>query len=580
MFRTQFSEWMGVRTMVGVAKPLGAVGVCLAVAVGIALGVRATGLQAQTGGRRTMSMSIVRAVQTCRGMGPNPSPIARWTMCQRLQSLATRFSSRTGAMGTGPDLFTRSGSPTAPITYKAIGNDVLIGRFEDVRDEDFQATQYPNVYAINKANASPRGYVVYQTFFDPIVVDDPNPTYFTMRPEDGPLAVNQVFDFETLTKIEGTWMPDAASGKIYVHPFGNRKPSTTNTDFVFGFEAGTLAMEAWVEFNIFDGFRLAYSGSDVFLILGKNNRFLNLKFQATTWQLRGSNNHAENITITHVIARGDTWEWHDSGEGTAMGVVGTGHRLRNIHVYHNWNSTVSQQNVSDTIIDGLRSHGAPNHCGASGSNTIVRNVVQYNCQDYFYWHQFENVVVEHAVVPTGIALEAITAPMGRITVRNSILGSGISFSSASKHITCAWEAGSIFENNIIPVGATILHCEDNKNYTFPDYVDKCASGVLKSCMTVRGIIQVTDFKTVIKDGLWTGARADNWDVSLVANSPAIDRAAASATATDLLGTPRPRGSAADIGVYEGCFSGCSTSGPTEVPQPTQIGAPANVRILP
>ena len=118
------------------------------------------------------------------------------------------------------------------------------------------------------------------------------------------------------------------------------------------------------------------------------------------------------------------WLWHDSGSGTAIGVTGTGHRLQNIHVYHNWNSTVSNESAQYLVVDGLRAHGAPNHCGSVGTNNTVRNVVQFNCQDYFYLVEKDNVVIEHATVPGGIALQAVNVPMGKVTVRNSILGSG------------------------------------------------------------------------------------------------------------------------------------------------------------
>ena len=284
------------------------------------------------------------------------------------------FLIKNGRYGSGPRVFTKSGSASAPITYKAIGTNVVIGSFEDVRDEDFLPSEYPHVYSINKANMSPKGYVVYQTFFDPIVVDDPNATKFTMRQEDGPLVLTYVQDYTTLTNIEGTWLADATTGKIHVHAYGNRRPSTSSTDFVFGRGPDSLTLDTNIQYNIFDGFRLTYSSGVSFLILGSNNKFLNLRFQAVPFQLRGSNNYAENITISHVIFRGPKWEWYTDGDGTAMGVMGTGHKLRNLHFFHNWNSSIGSQRAPGVVIDGLRAHGAPNHCG-SGVNNIVRNLV-------------------------------------------------------------------------------------------------------------------------------------------------------------------------------------------------------------
>ena len=186
------------------------------------------------------------------------------------------------------------------------------------------------------------------------------------------------------------------------------------------------------------------------------------------------------------------------------------------------------------------------------------------------------------MVPSGITVQAVGQPIGPITIRNSILGGGITYSRAvSTAITCAWEAGGIFENNIIPAGATIRHCEDHREYTFPDYVSKCQSGVLTNCMTVRGNILVSDFKAVIRDGLWNAALEDNWDVALVPSSPAIDRGTVSGATTDILGVLRPQGARFDIGAHEFCARGCPTTFPVETTStiPRHSSAPSNLRIL-
>ena len=85
------------------------------------------------------------------------------------------------------------------------------------------------------------------------------------------------------------------------------------------------------------------------------------------------------------------------------------------------------------MIDGLRAHGAPNHCGSvAAPNTTVRNAVLYNCQDYFYLYQTDNVLIEHTVNPSGIALQGISGPVGKVTVRNSILSGSFGYTTASK----------------------------------------------------------------------------------------------------------------------------------------------------
>jgi hypothetical protein len=233
-----------------------------------------------------------------------------------------------------------------------------------------------------------------------------------------------------------------------------------------------------------------------------------------------------------------------------------------VHIYHNWNSSIGGDTAPGLIIDGLRAHGAPNHCNVVGSDVTVRNAVLYNCQDYFYLHQTSNVLIEHSVNPSGISLQGISGPVGNVTVRNSILTGTFGYTSASKPEHCAWESNSLLENNVISSAATIERCADGRAYPITEYITNCQRGVFTGCMTIRNNQTVSDFRTVIKDGMWTAALGDQWDVTLVTNSPAIDSGTASGAARDLLGVLRPQGTAPDIGVYENCRSGCSSTPPT------------------
>jgi len=491
------------------------------------------------------------------GFGSESKPYCTLRYVSTVAVPGDTFLINSGRYGDGPAAFRRSGTATAPITYRAIG-DVVIGSFDDVRDEDFRPTQYPNVYALAWTNLLTPGRV-HQTYFDSILVDNPNPSIFTMRQEDGPLALTVVTDFTVLAAHEGTWLSDTTTGKLYVHPYGDRVPSTAGTDFVVGLRGAALSVDATAQYNVFDGFRIAYGGlPSTFLVLSKNNRFLNLTFQATPWSLRGSDNYSENITVTHVIERGRTWEWHSLGAGSAIGVMGAGHIFKNVHLYHNWNSSISGERALGMVVDRLRVHGAPNHCGVvGGKNGIVRNAVTYNCQDYFYLHQTDNALLEHVVTPQGISLQGLTGPVGKVTVRNSILNGFFGFTSRSKAEHCAWESGSLLENNIISPEATIERCADGKAYPILEYMAKCESGAFTGCMTIRNNKLVSDFKTVIRGGRWNAALGDEWDVSLVTNSPAIDAGTVSGATEDLLGVSRPQGAAFDIGVYEFCGFDCS-----------------------
>jgi hypothetical protein len=487
------------------------------------------------------------------GFGSESRPFCTLRYVSTIAVPGNTFLIKAGRYSDGPLKFLRSGTATAPITYRALG-DVVIGLYEDVQDEHFQPTQYPHVYSVAWDLTTSR---VHQTYFDPILVDDPNQTIFTMKQGDGPVFLNAVTNDASVAAHEGTWWHDAVTRRLYVHPYGNRAPSTVGTDLLVSLSGAALVVEEATQYNIFDGFRVTYSGSGAtFLILGSNNRFRNLTFQGTPWQIRGSNNHAENITVTHVITRGTTWKWHENGDGTAMAVRGSGHRLQNIHVFHNWNSSVAAEDTPGLVIDGLRAHGAPNHCGSTATNTTVRNAVLYNCQDYFYLYQTDNVLIEHTVNPSGIALQGISGPAGKVTVRNSVLSGSFGYTTASKPVYCAWESVSLLENNVISTAATIERCADGVAYPIAEYVSKCQTGVFTGCMTIRNNRMVSDFRTVIRGGMWNPTMGDSWDVSLVANSPAIDAGTLSGAARDILGVLRPQGTAPDSGVYEYCGPGC------------------------
>ena len=80
------------------------------------------------------------------------------------------------------------------------------------------------------------------------------------------------------------------------------------------------------------------------------------------------------------------------------------------------------------MVDGARLHGAPNHCSiAANGNSIIRNAVLYNCQDYEWLIDTNGLTLEHVVLPGGIAFSAVTRTLGPVIVRNSILSGTFHF---------------------------------------------------------------------------------------------------------------------------------------------------------
>ena len=471
------------------------------------------------------------------GFGSEAKPYCSLSHVSTIAVPGDTFLFKSGRYGNGPASFKRTGTATAPITYRAIG-DVVIGRFVDVRDEDFKPTTLPNVYSLAWTN--PAGPArPHQTFYDPILVDDPSSSIFTMRQEDGPLGLSPAPDDAALVAHEGTYRWDSASKLLRVHPYSNRAPSASGTDLVVALSGNSINVEAGVQYNVFDGFRIAYGNASNFQVNGSNNRFLNLSFQGVPWGLRGTNNYAQKITVTHVINRGPEWLWYDSGSGTALVVTGTGHRLENIEVFHSWNASVGAENAPGLVIDGLRAHGAPNHCSSlTSTNLTIRNAVYYNCQEALYLAQSNNVLFENVTVAGGILLQGITAPMGKVTIRNSIFQGSFVFTGASKPEHCQWESVSVLENSVVATNAVIERCASGAQVPIQTYMARCASGELTGCMTIRNIrlVNPTEWKTVMKDGMWNAALGDRWDVSLVPGSPAIDGGTVSGTSEGYLGS--------------------------------------------
>jgi hypothetical protein len=473
--------------------------------------------------------------------GSKALPYCTVTYAKSVAVPGDTFLIAAGRYNEGAITFTRSGTAAAPITYRAVGD---VSFAFDIPDEAFQpAPGLANVYRAPWSAGSPGA--ISQMRFSPILVDDPNQTVFTMIQEDGPIRLSPVTTDAALTANEGTWRLN--EGQLYIHAYGNRVPSTAETDFIAGMSGGVaLTVGASTQWNVFDGFKVHFA----FNTAGSNNTYKNLAFQGQVFTLTGSNNTGENISITHVIVRDQSnWTWHHSASGTASTVKGSGHKLTNMHVFHNWNSSIGG-NAPGLVIDGLRAHGAPNHCGAAGSGVTLRNAVFYNCQDYFYLMSTNDVVIEHMVNPSGIALEGVRGPVGSVTVRNSIFSGSFGYTSAGSQQNCQWESVSLLENSVVSTSATIERCATGIAYPIAEYIARCASGEFTGCMTIRNntYVDPSTWATVIAGGMWSGAMGDQWDVALVAGSPAIDRGIVSGTLTDIVGAPR--GTAPDAGVYE------------------------------
>ena len=478
--------------------------------------------------------------------GSEALPYCTVTYAKGVANPGDTFLIAAGIYDEGAMTFSRNGTSVAPIAYRAVG-DVAFGYH--VVDEDFVAEPgLANVYSIAWSLAAPGQ--VSQLRFPGILVEDPNTVSFTMEQAEGPMRLSPVTTDAALTANEGTWR--FTGGRLYVHAYGNRTPSTADTDFVVGI-GGAVALTVTANWQVFEGFKILYT----FNTGGSNNLYKNLKFQGQQFALTGSNNRGENVSVTHVIVRDQSnWTWHLSATGTAMTVTGSGHVLKGITLFKNWNSTMSTDAAPGIVIDGFITRSAPNHCGPgalSQPGTVLRNFISYNCQDHVWLSDTSGVVIEHATIPSGIGIEGFARPLGPITIRNSIFSGSVWYIRGPDSY-CTWEAGSLMENNVISTTATIERCGPSPMQEVPilTYIDRCNSGFYPAgtCMTIRNnrFVDPSAWNTVVAQSLITSF-SDTWNATLVPNSPAIDLGIVSGTLTDINGVAR--GANPDAGVYEG-----------------------------
>ena len=555
----------------------------LALVVGLVLVVRASA--------RQTTFYIDQGNPKCSDTGSGTQAIPYCTMSKAatVANPGDTFLVSGPKHGGAPVTFTRPGTAANPITWRAVGT-VAVAAFIDVNDATFTPSGTPNVWQIPWTLTSGKAY---QTFFDDIVVDDPNQTYFTLKDEDGPLVMTPVLSEAEVAAHDGTFFRDAANQRMLVHPYGNRTPSTTNTDIVIA-TGNSMTLDTKANYQVFDGFTITYAGGVSGLILSSNNKFYNTRYIATPLNIYGNNNYFENTTINHGIWRqGPAWDWDQEGEGATGGFsAGTGHVMKNLHVFNSWNSTFNSETSNGNTIDGGRFHGAPNHCtGAGNGGNTVRNAAWWNCQDYQWLFDPVGIVMEHVVIPGGgVAVSAIEGNTGPITIRNSILSGVMHFvrgTGAAADLPyegCTWEVGSLLEYNVIAEGMTIERCNTQIAYPIDEYVARCASGEFTGCMTIRNNIKVpgttAGWKTVMVDGMWSGVPGsgigpigEQWNFQLVPGSPAINAGMVSGAATDLIGITRPQpvGGLYDIGAYE--FTPGGDPAPTGKPI---VAAPAAV----
>ena len=506
--------------------------------------------------------------------------------------------------------FERSGTAGQPITFTGIDDDVVIGAFFDVPDSQMiQVEGYSNVYEFTIPASVPVSDIkVFQTKFPPILVDDPNSSKFTMKdsfngePLPLNLSGNEVSSISDVNNTEGTFIVEN-NRTVYVHPYGGRVPSDTETDFVIGTHDYGLYIDDDVTDITLKNLRIHYISS-MFQVRGQRITVQDI-VSTVPFFLYGSNNYYENLTLAHGINRRKpmTGDWFTGNTGTSIVASGSNNIYKNVHAFHSWN--VASGGGIDNVIDNWRIHGGPNHCWLpkATERMIVRGLVEYNCQDYQYYDDVRNgYVVENSTFPGGILLQAATGNKvldGKIVYRNNLflnLGNHlILFSSTYPPSNgCSFEKNITFENNIFLMDfddePTVRHCPGEpvnyQDYPYSEYIQKCQDGTLSNCINFRNNIVLdsnqVDATSIISGGGWN-TENDEWDVKITSEqSPAYDAGLrvtnyptqdspeiwphAFPLLFDSFGNPRIMGAQIDIGTHEYCNPQQAEScNPSEIP---------------
>ena len=223
----------------------------LALAIGLAVTIGAIVIERPIGRAAVYYVDVKNSgCSDATGFGSEAKPYCTLRYVSTIAVPGDTFLIQNGTYSQGPTAFTRSGTATAPITYRVVGDAVFA---TEVIDENFQPVAgMAHVYSLPWTTSVAQ---VFQRRFAPILVDDPNQSVFTMVQEDGPLRLSPAPDDATLIAQEGMWR--ISGGILFVHAYGDRRPSTAGTDFMLGVSGVQgITVDAKTQYNIFDGFTI------------------------------------------------------------------------------------------------------------------------------------------------------------------------------------------------------------------------------------------------------------------------------------------------------------------------------------
>ncbi len=533
---------------------------------------------------------VDQAHPSCSDSG-NGSAGAPWCSLVPTQSHVSAGDTVLIANGRYGDFFTfsRFGTEGNPITFRGVGDSVVVGTFIDLTDESFaQSSGYAHVWELTlPAEIVVNQPRIYQTHFNPIFIDDPdNGSAFTISELDGPVSLTNdaLTSVAQVEALEGSfWL----SGRtLYVHPLDSVAPSTAGTDIVLGNrQHGTFELSSNSHDLVFENLTFAYSAPYDASLYGTRHLARNIR-SSIGFRVDGTGNRLEEYRGMNNLYRkaSGQFRWDKGAQGDGLSVFGSDNVIESATIAHNWNGI--SDGGSNNQFNRMHIHGAPNHCWyVQGAGSRVRNLVEYNCQDFQYLWMNDGYLLENATLPAAVLLEWNDLPMTSDFVYRNVLFStpGPRFLNWTGPTPpdCSFESRVLFENSLIFVirhlqfsqNTKIAHCEgspDNKVwYLIDDYLAKCSSGELTGCARFENV-QLLDVRTnppssVLSGGDWA-ANEDHWEYFLAnGTNPAVDEGSSSATGTtDLQGEPRPQGIGYDIGADEWSVGG-ENAAPTLAP---------------
>ncbi len=462
--------------------------------------------------------------------------------------------------------FQRSGTEAAPVTFRALGNQVMLTAAFPIDESGFSKTPgYNFVYEIPLSSLPSQAYFDSNTL---VIQNNGESVWQGYRNDFGYPVVSRNNPGEVvdnITEVDNnlyTWYRDTSAQKLYVHTRDGSAPTAaqdwmiTRSNYFKFFDFGQNVSNI-----VFDGFK--FFGASIYYSNGGNSniQFLNTEVMGTGWRLG---------TVAAVPTNGIVYKnlyIHDGLPGSGLpnseatiskwvalaGYKTDNARLENIVIERFWHGiNWSTPGNNGTLLDGAVISffiGHPIYLGNTQNLSIKdTRVVLGGTRGGLYLHNENNLSIENSIF--GIAIFASHSAYNCQPPQNTFMRNNV-FNTYTKEVTgiCldfAWNNIGLNTdyNYFLPKAETAWGWLAQEGTNFEIY-----NGTSSDILSWR---QLTgqDMNSELSDRspLWVDWQYD--DFHLVEGAELIDRGTVVDNNYDYDNVFRPQGAGYDMGPYE------------------------------